>query len=276
MNENATKPILSPAARTARPVAAPETPPTTDTPPASTQDAGGPSEGTAFRTSSEVVKLFEALCAAQAIMKPVQKSGENTFDHYRFAGLNDFIDVVRAPLAESGLFAVATVAEIIDLADRPTRNGGVERAVRLRMVLRIGHTSGQWMEISGWGEGQDRADKAIYKAETGARKYLLAKAFSLASTDDPESESQEPPPRENPKEVARKAHAVACAQIVDRAFAAGMSDADLTRAFAQAMGKPVEHWRTLTEHVLSFALTDVGWAKLANAAQDLVDQDHPA
>jgi hypothetical protein len=61
----------------------------------------------------------------------------------------------------------------------------------VKVAVRILHESGEWVEASAWGEGQDRGDKAVYKAITGARKYGVASALGLATTDDPEDDGGE-------------------------------------------------------------------------------------
>jgi hypothetical protein len=53
------------------------------------------------------------------------------------------------------------------------------------------HISGESIEYIGYGEGQDRADKALYKAITGGKKYLIANIFNVPTTDDPETDSHE-------------------------------------------------------------------------------------
>jgi hypothetical protein len=52
------------------------------------------------------------------------------------------------------------------------------------------HTSGQWIETVHVGEGEDRGDKAAYKAITGATKYWVMKTFLISTGDDPESGQQ--------------------------------------------------------------------------------------
>jgi len=52
--------------------------------------------------------------------------------------------------------------------------------------------SGETMEFTVLGQGEDSSDKATYKAMTGATKYALLKLFLIPTGDDPEDDT--PPP----------------------------------------------------------------------------------
>jgi len=139
-----------------------------------------------MQSSEATAKISPALVNAQQEFKAVAKSGNNTFDKYRYADLEDYVNVVRPILTKHGLAIVSSVDEVVGMEDRTTKNGGKEHAARVKVTIRIMHESGEWLETTVWGEGQDRADKAVYKAITGARKYGLACTFGLATSDDPE------------------------------------------------------------------------------------------
>lgn len=143
-----------------------------------------------MESSESTSKIGPALVKAQEAFRAVAKSGENTFDRYKYADLEDYVTVVRPVLSKFGLAVVSSVDEVVSLEDRTTKNGGREHAARVKVALRIIHESGEWVQTSVWGEGQDRADKAVYKAITGARKYGLACTFGLATSDDPERDEQ--------------------------------------------------------------------------------------
>ena len=140
-----------------------------------------------MRTSESIDKISAALVAARAAMKPVGKSGENTFDRYRYAQLLDYVQSMEDGLAAQSLAIVTETSAVESMPERKTKSGGSEYPVRVHLVGRLIHSSGQWIEVDGWGEGQDRGDKGLYKAITGARKYLLACLLGLATTDDPEA-----------------------------------------------------------------------------------------
>ncbi len=157
-----------------------------------------------MRHSESIAKLSAALVKAISEMGGVGKSGNNTFDRYTYAKLEDYVKVAAPVLARNSLCILSGVPAVIPLEDRTTQKGGKEHCVRVSVTMRILHESGEWIEAEAVGEGQDRADKAIYKAITGARKYGIASLLCLATTDDPEGDEgvgHAPPPaqRQTPK-----------------------------------------------------------------------------
>jgi hypothetical protein len=157
-----------------------------------------------MRTSDSITSISKALAAMQAEFTTITKSGENKFDRYTYANLEDYIKGTRDILTKHAFFIVSSVEKIERLPDRPTQKGGLEHAVQIRLLMRLVHESGEWIEISCAGEGQDRADKAAYKAITGARKYGMATLLGLATSDDPEADEKV---GLAPKQVAAKQEA---------------------------------------------------------------------
>ena len=162
-----------------------------------------------IRTSDSLDKLLPALHAARQEIRPTGKSGENTYDHYKYANEADWHQAVMPALLKNSLVLVFSSEESLNLPDRKTKAGGTEYAVQLKVMARLYHTSGQWIEIDGYGQGQDRADKAGYKAATGAKKYAYSMLFSLPTSDDPERDetvgrSRGAPPQPRPAKTPRK------------------------------------------------------------------------
>lgn len=144
-----------------------------------------------FRSSECLDKVASALTSAAAEIRPAGKSKKNAYDNYDYACEEDWYEAVRPAITKHGLAMIFSCPTVTPLEDRKTRNGVVEYAVRVSCALRILHSSGQWIELYGVGEGQDRGDKAAYKAITGAKKYLYAMAFAIPTTDDPEKDSHD-------------------------------------------------------------------------------------
>ena len=132
--------------------------------------------------------ISKAIVRVQADIRAASKSGDNKFDKYNYSKLEDFFAVAKPAMASNGLALVVSVKGYESLPDRSTKNGGFEHAVRVMLEGTLIHESGETISVQGCGEGQDRADKAIYKAITGGKKYLLASLFSIPTTDDPEAD----------------------------------------------------------------------------------------
>ena len=139
--------------------------------------------------SESIDKIMPALAAVHAAAGPIEKSQTNDTQHYTYANLEAYLNVVRPLLEEHGLFVVTSAPEIQPSTGRLTAKGTQQNGVYVRLVFTLHHTSGQWIEVEAWGEGQDSGDKAVYKATTGARKYGVAMLFGLVTTDDPEKDS---------------------------------------------------------------------------------------
>lgn len=154
-------------------------------------------------TSASTTSIAPALALAQGEVRAAGKSGDNKFDRYTYSKLEDFLTVSRPILAKHGLSLMFSVCDHFNMPDRPTKKEGIEHCAQVTVVARLTHTSGEWVQVTGVGEGQDRADKSLYKAITGAKKYLLAGLLAIPTTDDPEEgdhgePAQAPPPPPRP------------------------------------------------------------------------------
>lgn len=130
-----------------------------------------------MRTSEKTDALWPALIAAKRTMTPVQKEKRNTHFNYTYANEQGWFEAVQPSLLEQGLLLIFSVVS----ANR------TQNLTTVTATARVVHApSGQWLEVDAVGEGEDKADKAAYKAMTGAKKYLYALAFSLPTTDDAE------------------------------------------------------------------------------------------
>lgn len=135
------------------------------------------------------LKLYSALAKCQAECGAAAKSGHNKFDGYKYAMLEDYCEVIREPMAKNGLAISIEVGAVERLPERTTAAGKKEQAVQVMIQGTLTHESGESAVYQCFGEGQDRSDKAIYKAITGAKKYLLSNVFNVPTSDDPEKDS---------------------------------------------------------------------------------------
>jgi len=143
-------------------------------------------------------KIAAALVKVSSQVQLVNKGRKNDHDNYRYSELLDYVLATAASLRESGIILLSSVDKAETLPDRVTKGGSAQYAVRVQLTIRAVHESGQWAQVAVSGEGQDRADKGVYKAITGARKYGIACLLGLATSDDPEGDStvglDTPPP----------------------------------------------------------------------------------
>lgn len=107
----------------------------------------------------------------------IVKDGFNEFHKYRYASAEAVLTKVRQVACEQGLF-LETDSEI-----KHYQPG--HAVVKVTLVFTDGENR---CTIRGHGEGADKGDKAMAKANTCAVKYALASGFLVSWGDDPEAD----------------------------------------------------------------------------------------
>lgn len=121
-------------------------------------------------------------------VKYIQKRGHNKFHNYKYATEADVNEKVRECLAEKNVIMLPSMKSH-SIRETKTAKGDTEYIVCVDMDFTfIDGESGEQLTITMSGEGQDRGDKAIYKAISGAQKYALMKVFMIPTGDDPEGD----------------------------------------------------------------------------------------
>ena len=95
---------------------------------------------------------------------------------------------MNAAFVQYGI-ASAAVPELLRLDDITTAKGNVEKLATVRMDIQLTDIeSGETIQITGLGSGQDGGDKAVMKAQTAAIKYAYLLSFAISTGDDPEAD----------------------------------------------------------------------------------------
>lgn len=117
----------------------------------------------------------------------IEKKGKNDFHGYKYAMEVDFLEAVRPKLTERGILMSMSVdsVEILPKGEK----GGLITTIKTTHTF-IDAETGETLTFHGAGQGEDKGDKGIYKAQTGALKYALAKFFLISTGDDPEAFNQ--------------------------------------------------------------------------------------
>ena len=135
-------------------------------------------------------KLAKKLIAVMQECRYVAKNGVNTFHKYKYATCADVLEMVNAAFVKHGIASI-TVPEIVDLHEVTTAKGSAERIATVKISIKlIDADSGESLEISGMGSGQDNGDKAVMKAQTAAIKYAYLLSFAISTGDDPEADQR--------------------------------------------------------------------------------------
>ena len=131
-----------------------------------------------------MASVYTKIAEVMDKVERIQKNGWNDFHKYKFATESDITDSVRPMLAQAGLAFFSNVLE-------QERTGDTTK-VKMAFTLADIDTA-EKLEFTFWGEGQDKGDKGLYKAYTGATKYFLKSIFLIATGDDPEYEKAPAP-----------------------------------------------------------------------------------
>jgi hypothetical protein len=133
-------------------------------------------------------KIAAALHAVMSKVTYVQKQGKNDFHGYKYASEADLLEKLRPAMVEEGLMLIPSIENVSEI----DQHGNTMVMVNYTLV----HKSGEiWPHpIKAGGCGNDRnkngvGDKGLYKALTGANKYLLFKLFQIETGDDPENDA---------------------------------------------------------------------------------------
>jgi hypothetical protein len=138
------------------------------------------------------VKLLEAIRG----LERVPERGWNDAQSYSYVREEDLVDAVRDRIVAAGLLILPSLESIEDRqtqrVDRQT--GAVTPGWPItRVVMRykiVEAETGQYEELRFPGDGSDGGDKGVYKALTGALKYMLRQPFLIATGDDAESSTE--------------------------------------------------------------------------------------
>jgi len=127
-------------------------------------------------------KLTQAQCNVMKAVGSISKTGKNSFHGYKYASEGDLLEAVQPAMAKEGL---ALRPKVIEYTDTDKGNGKVQTDVKVTYDLC--HVSGETETIQVIGRGIDKEDKGMYKAMTGALKYLIRHTFLVPTNEhDPE------------------------------------------------------------------------------------------
>ena len=151
--------------------------------------------------------IITALNKVMDEAKYVQKNAENKFHGYKYASEAALLETLRPAMIKHGLILIPSVNNASAIDEHGNTMVSVEYT--------LAHVSGEiWPDkITAVGCGNDRArngtvgDKGVYKAITGANKYLLFKLFQIETGDDPEKEEAAPQEKAETQAVPKKSDA---------------------------------------------------------------------
>lgn len=141
------------------------------------------------QTTEPVEPLTQIIRALNAVMQEVdyvQKSGSNDFHNYKYASEADVLDRLRPSMVKHGLVLIPSIAQVSNI----DAYGNTTVTVQYTLAHIGGAVWPEKIVAAGCGGDKNRngvGDKGLYKAITGANKYLLFKLFQIETgNDEPE------------------------------------------------------------------------------------------
>jgi hypothetical protein len=136
--------------------------------------------------SLDTAKIAAALHQVMQKVSYVQKDSMNDFHKYKYASEAALLAALRPAMIEAGLILIPSISMVKNIDEFGNTH--------IEMEYTLVHKDGDvWpYPIRAAGAGNDKAktgavgDKGVYKAITGANKYLLFKLFQIETGDDPE------------------------------------------------------------------------------------------
>jgi hypothetical protein len=115
----------------------------------------------------------------------VQKDATNSFQKYKYASAEAVLRKVNEALTSRNI----AISSNVELIQYHHGEGKVPSVAIVSILLRFvdGDTS-EVIAVQGLGQGADKGDKAVMKANTAALKYAYANAFTISWGDDPEAD----------------------------------------------------------------------------------------
>ncbi len=140
--------------------------------------------------------LYQRLSAIMGDVERIPKNGYNSFHKYAYALESDVKDGCRKAMIEHGIVLITNVISAEQVAYTETNKTGDPVTVT-KDIVRVtadytfvnADSPEDRLTVRIISDGQDKNDKAPYKAMTGGIKYALMNTLLIPTGDDPEKDS---------------------------------------------------------------------------------------
>lgn len=146
--------------------------------------------GPTGKRSASIGKLTSKLAEACDAVKGVEKKGTNEKQRYKYVKAADIAKAIRHELFSRGIGVYPDEVEFKQIGSVKTLAGGELREFMLTVDYTLAYQE-EWKVVRAFGIAMDSGDKAIWKAKTGALKYLLRTLGMIPDEkDDPEADEE--------------------------------------------------------------------------------------
>jgi hypothetical protein len=141
------------------------------------------------KSNEQPLNLWQKLDAITKEVEAIPKNGHNKFSNYKYVRAVDVVEEVRKLMNKYGVTLVLDEKELSRSEHGKNFHSilkGVGRFRNIDAPLEV-------EEVGFFGIAADTLDKDVYKAKTGAFKYILTQTFKIPSDDliDPEEDKND-------------------------------------------------------------------------------------
>ncbi len=136
-------------------------------------------------------KIAAAIVQVMKALGTLAKERENEFDHYDYASIDDFIEHVREPMIEAGLFVIPSEAREAETREVTKKDGKPMVIWSSRFAFTLVHESGEsYGPIYKTVDVQFNGAQAAGSSQSYALKQLFRGQFLIKTgdKDDPDKE----------------------------------------------------------------------------------------
>lgn len=148
-------------------------------------------------------KIYSAICGVMKDVGAVKKTDENTFDHYKYRGIDAVMNALQPAMIKNGIFVIPEVVEQ-KREDRLSKKGEPMIYSVVTVKYRFIADDSSMVIATVVGEAMDRGDKSVNKAMSAAYKYACFQTFCIPTEEMIDSETDSPevaPTEEQEKKI---------------------------------------------------------------------------
>lgn len=138
------------------------------------------------------MKVYRAINAVQGDLAKdgIGKERTNTFDNYKFRGIDDVYNALAPLLAKHGLCILPRIVSR-SCEERQSQKGGALFYVTVEAEFDfVSAEDGTKHTVKTYGEAMDRGDKATNKAMSAAYKYAAFQTFAIPTEGNADADSE--------------------------------------------------------------------------------------
>lgn len=143
---------------------------------------------------SDTKEVYKAINAVQTDLAKtgITKDSENTFDHYKFRGIDAVYNALSPLLAKHGLCVLPRFTSRA-CEERTSKSGGAMFYVTVEGEFDfVSAKDSSCHTVRTFGEAMDRSDKATNKAMSAAYKYAAFQTFAIPTEGDNDTDATTP------------------------------------------------------------------------------------